>query len=114
MKAALTLKQPEVTATIAPFLGRAGWSSARDMPLAGDASAWRYFRVTLANKTAVLMQALPQNGQTIVPLLSVAAQIESMGLSAPRRLLAARVGPAVARGFERYASEPRDRRRSHI
>ena len=43
------------TAQIASFLHRAGWDDARLSPLAGDASARRYFRLTGNGTTAVLM-----------------------------------------------------------
>lgn len=43
------------TALCAEFLHRNGWGAARIMPLAGDASARRYFRLDAAQGRAVLM-----------------------------------------------------------
>ncbi|MCF3974397.1 tRNA (adenosine(37)-N6)-threonylcarbamoyltransferase complex ATPase subunit type 1 TsaE [Paracoccus salsus] len=40
---------------LAAFVARAGWSQARVLPLAGDASARRYFRLTGPRGSAVLM-----------------------------------------------------------
>ena len=41
------------------FLARAGWAGAQILPLAGDASFRRYFRVILGDRHAVLMDAPP-------------------------------------------------------
>lgn len=41
------------------LLHRAGWAGARLVPLAGDASARRYFRLTEEGRSAVLMDAAP-------------------------------------------------------
>src|SRR5438270_73786 len=42
------------------FLAEHGWEGAEILPLAGDASFRRYFRVVKDGKTAVLMDAPPQ------------------------------------------------------
>ncbi|WP_236635855.1 tRNA (adenosine(37)-N6)-threonylcarbamoyltransferase complex ATPase subunit type 1 TsaE [Paracoccus aminophilus] len=44
---------------MAKLLHRAGWDEARIVPLAGDASARRYFRLTDRDRRAVLMDAAP-------------------------------------------------------
>ncbi|WP_134680976.1 tRNA (adenosine(37)-N6)-threonylcarbamoyltransferase complex ATPase subunit type 1 TsaE [Paracoccus ravus] len=44
---------------IARLLHRAGWAEARVIPLAGDASSRRYFRLTCGDRSAVLMDAAP-------------------------------------------------------
>lgn len=53
----ITLIGPDMdhVATRAMFVAGAGWGAARVLPLAGDASARRYFRVIDTGRTAVLM-----------------------------------------------------------
>lgn len=48
---------------IGSFLSAAGWSSARRVALAGDASARRYERLWLGPQSAILMDA-PPGGDT--------------------------------------------------
>lgn len=67
------------------FLARAGWAGAAILPLAGDASFRRYFRVIDGGRTAVLMDAPPQHEDSR-PFLSIAAYLESLGFSAPHAL----------------------------
>lgn len=74
---------PPVTAP--EFLARAGWAGAQILPLAGDASFRRYFRVVDGARTAVLMDAPPEHEDSR-PFLSIAAYLESLGFSAPRAL----------------------------
>jgi hypothetical protein len=68
-----------------PFLAAAGWAGAEVVPLAGDASFRRYFRVVEPGRTAVLMDAPPAH-EDVRPFLAVARHLESLGLSAPRTL----------------------------
>lgn len=61
--------------------GRGGWSRA---PLAGDASARRYERLTSPDgRKLVLMDAPPETGETIRPFVRIANYLRTQGLSAP-------------------------------
>ena len=75
----------------------AGW----DMePLAGDASSRRYFRLRNDGHTAVLMDAPPENAQSVAQFLDVARFLESLDLSAPAVLAEDRTaGFAVLEDF---------------
>lgn len=72
-------------ATAPDFLASAGWAGAAILPLAGDASFRRYFRVVEGARTAVLMDAPPAYEDSR-PFLSIAAYLESLGFSAPHPL----------------------------
>ncbi|MBY6159547.1 phosphotransferase [Mameliella alba] len=65
------------------FLERAGWANARHEPLAGDASARRYSRLTQAGQSAILMMD-PEGDVTLFARL--ARYLGSIGLSAPQIL----------------------------
>lgn len=67
------------------FLETAGWTGAEILPLAGDASFRRYFRVLRGDETAVLMDAPPQHEDSR-PFLAVARHLEAIGFRAPRIL----------------------------
>ena len=67
------------------FLAAHGWGEAAIVPLAGDASFRRYFRVIDAGRTAVLMDA-PPDKEDSRPFLDLAAHLVSLGFSAPRAL----------------------------
>ena len=80
------------------FLGAAGWGTAQVLPLAGDASFRRYFRVVErgageGGRRAVLMDAPPAH-EDVRPFLSVARLLLDAGFAAPRILAEDR-----ARGF---------------
>ena len=64
------------------FLMRAGWGDADIMPLAGDASFRRYFRVVAPGRQAVLMDAPPPH-EDPRPFVHVAEYLTSLGLRAP-------------------------------
>lgn len=64
------------------FLAAAGWPAAQVLPLAGDASFRRYFRVVEPGRQAVLMDAPPEH-EDVRPFLSVAALLRDAGFSAP-------------------------------
>ena len=65
------------------FLEAHGWVGARIVPLAGDASFRRYFRVIGADeRSAVLMDAPPPH-EDPRPFVAVAEWLGSVGLSAP-------------------------------
>ena len=65
------------------FLEAAGWGGALRRPLAGDASDRRYDRLTMAGKSAVLMDAPPGKGDDPAVFVSVADYLRGLGLSAP-------------------------------
>ena len=67
------------------FLAACGWHGAEILPLAGDASFRRYFRVVDGNRTAVLMDAPPPH-EDPRPFVAVAEWLASVGLSAPQIL----------------------------
>lgn len=69
------------------FLQRAGWHDAEILPLAGDASFRRYFRVVAPNRRAVLMDA-PAPHEDPRPFLAVAEHLIGLGFAAPRTLAA--------------------------
>ena len=65
------------------FLAASGWAGAEILPLAGDASFRRYFRVVNGGRTAVLMDAPPPH-EDRRPFVAVAEWLSSVGLSAPQ------------------------------
>jgi hypothetical protein len=67
------------------FLAAHGWEGAEILPLAGDASFRRYFRVVRGSDTAVLMDAPPEH-EDVGPFLSVAGHLLDRGFSPPRPL----------------------------
>jgi aminoglycoside/choline kinase family phosphotransferase len=67
------------------FLAASGWAGAEILPLAGDASFRRYFRVVTGERSAVLMDAPPPH-EDPRPFIAVAEWLASVGLSAPRIL----------------------------
>lgn len=70
---------------IATFLRAVGWESAKSHPLAGDASARRYVRLTAATgaQTAILMDSPTIPVQTFADLADF---LHTRGLSAPKVL----------------------------
>jgi aminoglycoside/choline kinase family phosphotransferase len=79
---ASTMKPP---AHAPEFLASCGWPGAEIVPLAGDASFRRYFRVVDGARTAVLMDAPPPH-EDPRPFIAVAEWLLSRGLSAPEIL----------------------------
>jgi hypothetical protein len=67
------------------FLASCGWAGAEILPLAGDASFRRYFRVRQGDRTAVLMDAPPPH-EDPRPFVAVAEWLAAKGLSAPEIL----------------------------
>ena len=74
-------------AAAADFLAAAGWPDARILPLAGDASFRRYFRIVDGDRRAVLMDAPPPH-EDPRPFLKIAKHLDEIGFSAPRTLAA--------------------------
>ena len=79
---ASTMKPP---AHAPEFLAAFGWTGAEILPLAGDASFRRYFRVVHGEKRAVLMDAPPPH-EDPRPFVAVAEWLIGRGLSAPEVL----------------------------
>lgn len=69
---------------IARFLRAAGWENAVRAPLAGDASARRYERLTGGAGTAVLMDDPARASGSAARFLSVGTWLRDRGYSAPR------------------------------
>ena len=67
----------------AEFLAQCGWRGADILPLAGDASFRRYFRVVHGQRSAVLMDAPPPH-EDPRPFVAVAEWLDSVGLTAPQ------------------------------
>ena len=76
----MTLRDSQVTEFL-QRTGRGDWSRA---PLAGDASARRYERLTSPDgRSLVLMDAPPDSGETIRPFVRIANYLRQQGVSAP-------------------------------
>ena len=69
----------------AAFLSAHGWAGAEILPLAGDASFRRYFRIRHGERLAVLMDAPPPH-EDPRPFVAVADWLCGLGLSAPEVL----------------------------
>jgi aminoglycoside/choline kinase family phosphotransferase len=67
------------------FLASCGWEGAEILPLAGDASFRRYFRIVHGDRSAVLMDAPPEH-EDVRPFVAVAEWLSSAGLTAPEIL----------------------------
>ncbi|WP_306044695.1 aminoglycoside phosphotransferase family protein [Nioella sp. MMSF_3534] len=72
-----------MSAPVQEFLDANGWGNATRVPLAGDASARRYERLTLGDARAVLMLAPPEDRAAFDAFLSIAAKLRAMALSTP-------------------------------
>src|SRR5690348_4789188 len=67
------------------FLAASGWEGAEILPLAGDASFRRYFRVVHGERSAVLMDAPPPH-EDPRPFVAIAEWLVATGLTAPEIL----------------------------
>ena len=70
---------------MAAFLEGCGWGGFAAVPLAGDASFRRYYRVAGDGRSTVLMDAPPPQ-EEVGPYLLVAALLRRLGFSAPEVL----------------------------
>lgn len=69
---------------IKSFLQGTGWGEASRAPLAGDASSRRYERLTLSDgKAAVLMDAPPDQNDSLRAFIKIARFLTANGMSAP-------------------------------
>ncbi len=68
---------------IRAFLGECGWQNAVRRPIAGDASARRYFRLSNGTESRVLMDAPPNLVTTQRPFVDAAGHLRTIGLCAP-------------------------------
>jgi N-acetylmuramate 1-kinase len=73
------------------FLAENGWAGAAILPLAGDASFRRYFRIVDDGRTAVLMDAPPEH-EDLGPFLAIAEHLGTLGLSSPQSYAVDRAG----------------------
>ena len=80
----LTTRDP-VPADAEAFLADAGWGGAGIVPLDGDASFRRYFRVNGPTGSAMLMDAPPPHEDPL-PYLRAAKWLDANGMRAPRIL----------------------------
>jgi aminoglycoside/choline kinase family phosphotransferase len=79
---------PMIPPASAPdFLARHGWEGADILPLAGDASFRRYFRIHAGERRAVLMDAPPPH-EDVRPFVAVASWLEQIGLVSPKIIAA--------------------------
>ncbi|WP_309668015.1 phosphotransferase [Tabrizicola sp.] len=76
------------------FIAAAGWAAAERRHLAGDASDRSYQRLTLAGRSAVLMDSPPGTGDDPASFVHIAGHLRDLGLSAPAIL-----EQDLARGF---------------
>ncbi len=67
------------------FLARSGWATAIREPLAADASKRSYHRLhdSGAGRSAILMDAPPEDGEDVRPFVRIASELRLRGLSAP-------------------------------
>src|ERR1043166_9306379 len=75
--------ESERQAAMTRFLAASGWPGIAPVPLAGDASFRRYYRLRDGARSAVLMDAPPPM-EDVRPYVAVAAMLRGLGLSAPR------------------------------
>jgi N-acetylmuramate 1-kinase len=71
-----------IPAAAPSFLAQAGWGDAEIVPLEGDASFRRYFRVIKGSEAAFLMDAPPPEDPK--PFIEISDYLNEQGFSAPR------------------------------
>jgi aminoglycoside/choline kinase family phosphotransferase len=79
----VTIRTVEREAAKDAFLRAAGFGAAQRAPLAGDASARRYERVTGGPAPAVLMDAPPEAGEDVRPFAALTGWLRAQGFGAP-------------------------------
>ncbi|MEO0903962.1 MAG: phosphotransferase [Pseudomonadota bacterium] len=72
---------------ITDFLAGSPWENWTQTPLAGDASARRYLRLSSGLQSTILMDAPPENGEDTGPFVAIANLLTQHGLAAPDILL---------------------------
>jgi len=70
-------------ARLASFLDAAGWESAAQARLAGDASNRSYRRLSRRSGTAILMDAPPEKGEATAPFVRMTRWLRKRGFAAP-------------------------------
>lgn len=68
------------------FLGGTIWANWTVTPMAGDASARRYFRLSDSEHSVILMDAPPQNGEDTQPFAKIASLLGDAGFYPPEIL----------------------------
>ncbi|WP_439153660.1 aminoglycoside phosphotransferase family protein [Yoonia sp.] len=68
------------------FIATSVWAGWQRMPLAGDASARRYLRLSQDTHSVILMDAPPDNGEDTRPFARMADWLASVGLCPPQVL----------------------------
>jgi N-acetylmuramate 1-kinase len=76
------MSDPLIPSAAPSFLAKAGWGGAQILPLPGDASFRRYFRVVNGSDVAFLMDAPPPEDPT--PFIAISNYLNAQGFSAPR------------------------------
>ncbi|WP_108813302.1 aminoglycoside phosphotransferase family protein [Loktanella sp. Alg231-35] len=71
---------------IKEFLQNSPWVDWDQTPITGDASSRRYLRLHRGDKTVILMDAPPENGEDTTKFAELAAFLNSNNLSAPKVL----------------------------
>lgn len=71
---------------LSAFVTASGWGDALRAPLAGDASARRYWRLSQGEAKAVLMDAPPGQADDPAAFVRIAGHLRALGLSAPEVL----------------------------
>jgi aminoglycoside/choline kinase family phosphotransferase len=75
-------------AALTAFLAANGWGAALRTPLAGDASARRYERLSQGDRRAVVMDSPPGQADDPADFVRIAWHLRGLGLSAPDILAA--------------------------
>lgn len=76
---------PDRSDEVGSFLSEAGWGAAETVPIAGDMSARRYWRLSLAGRSAILMDA----DAPMTAFLTMTEWLDRLDLSVPE-IIAAR------------------------
>lgn len=88
---------------VTSFLARQGLGNATRAPLAGDASARRYERLTLPDGKTLILVDTPNPADDLLPFISIGDSLRSIGLSTP--IIHAADGPAGLAIQEDFGNE---------